>query len=227
MIHRNVRDRLEHVAGFLLWDHDPYMVITDDGRLVWMLDGYTTSLSHPYSATLAVAGLDDGANYIRNAVKATVDAYTGKMSLYVFDPSDPIIQSTSIYSPKLFLPLPKCPPTCAATPAIRRISFNAGGGVPDLPHARSAGVLQQGRRLGHRAQRVRPVRAAGAHAADLRRGHLAREKQPEFLLMLPFTPRGKDNLIGWMAARCDGDHLGELIFFQLSEAATGVRPHAD
>ena len=53
-------------------------MITDDGRLVWMVDGYTTSLSHPYSAALPVAGIEEGANYIRNAVKATVDAYTGK-----------------------------------------------------------------------------------------------------------------------------------------------------
>ena len=86
MIHRKVQDRLEHLAGFLHWDQDPYLVITDDGRLVWMVDGYTTSLSHPYSATLPVTGLDDGANYMRNAVKATVDAYTGKVAFYVFDP---------------------------------------------------------------------------------------------------------------------------------------------
>src|SRR5437879_6140989 len=77
MIYRKVQRRLAHLAGFLHWDPDPYLVITDDGRLVWMVDGYTTSLSHPYSATLPVTGLDEGANYIRNAVKATVDAYTG------------------------------------------------------------------------------------------------------------------------------------------------------
>ena len=109
MIHRNVQDRLQHLAGFLHWDQDPYLVITDDGRLVWMVDGYTTSLSHPYSATLPVAGLDDGANYIRNAVKATVDAYTGKISLYVFDPSDPIIQAYEHLFPKLFLPASEMP----------------------------------------------------------------------------------------------------------------------
>ena len=91
------------------WDQDPYLVITDDGRLVWMVDGYTTSLSHPYSATLPVAGLEEGANYIRNAVKATVDAYTGKMSLYVFDPSDPIIQAYQNLFPKLFLPASEMP----------------------------------------------------------------------------------------------------------------------
>jgi len=110
MIHRKVQGRLAHLAGFLHWDPDPYLVITDDGRLVWMVDGYTTSLSHPYSATLPVTGLDEGANYIRNAVKATVDAYTGKMSLYVFDPSDPIIQAFENLFPKLFRPASEMPP---------------------------------------------------------------------------------------------------------------------
>ena len=110
MIHRNVRDRLAHMAGFLQWDPDPYLVITDDGRLVWMADGYTTSQSHPYAATIPVTELDEDANYIRNAVKATVDAYTGEVSLYVFDPSDPIILSFEKLFPKLFRPASEMPP---------------------------------------------------------------------------------------------------------------------
>ena len=85
-------------------------MITDDGKLVWIVDGYTTSLSYPYSATLPVTGLDEGANYIRNAVKATVDAYTGETSLYVFDPSDPIIQVFENVFPKLFRPASEMPP---------------------------------------------------------------------------------------------------------------------
>src|SRR6202043_1769572 len=109
MIHRNVQDRLQYLAGFLTWDPDPYLVITDDGKLVWMVDGYTTSLSHPYSATISVKGVDDGANYIRNAVKATVDAYTGQVSLYIFDPSDPIIQVYAKLFPKLFQPASAMP----------------------------------------------------------------------------------------------------------------------
>ena len=109
MIHRNVQERLQYLAGFLTWDQDPYLVIADDGRLVWMVDGYTTSLSHPYSATIPVAGLNEGANYIRNAVKASVDAYTGKISLYVFDPGDPIIQAYEHLFPKLFLPASDMP----------------------------------------------------------------------------------------------------------------------
>ena len=101
----------------------PYLVITDDGQLVWMADGYTTSLSHPYSATLPVAGLDDGANYMRNAVKATVDAYTGKVTFYVFDPTDPIIQAYEHLFPNSSGLLPKCLPTFAAMHAIPKISF--------------------------------------------------------------------------------------------------------
>ena len=219
MIHRKVQDRLAHLAGFLQWDPDPYLVITDDGRLVWMVDGYTTSLSHPYSATLPVTGLDDGANYIRNAVKATVDAYTGEMSLYVFDPSDPIIQvfreSVPEAIPARFRnarrPAPACP--------LSGGSFSrAGRGLPYFSHARSAGVLQQGRHLGDRAY---ACRASPDNPTSMQPTYvvatLPGEKQPEFLLILPFTPRGKDNLIGWMAARCDGDHLGKLVYFQLSK----------
>jgi uncharacterized protein len=100
MIYRKVESRLAHLAPFLHWDQYPYLVITDDGRLVWIVDRYTTSLSPPYSETLPVAGLDDGANYIRNAVKATVDAYSGKITLFVFDPSDLIIESYQESVPK-------------------------------------------------------------------------------------------------------------------------------
>ncbi len=104
MMYRNVRRRLAHLAEFLHWDADPYLVITDDGRLVWMVDGYTYSQAHPYSAALPVIGLRGGANYLRNSIKATVDAYTGQMTLYVFDPADPIIQAYQSLFPALFRP---------------------------------------------------------------------------------------------------------------------------
>ena len=142
MIYRNVQARLKHLAGFLHWDQDPYLVITDDGRLVWIVDGYTTSLSHPYSQTLPVAGLDEGANYIRNAVKATVDAYTGKMSLFVFDPSDPIIQAYQSLFPKLFRPASEMPADLRRHARYPEAHIShAGRGVPDLSYARSPGFL--------------------------------------------------------------------------------------
>ena len=218
MIYRQVQDRLAHLASFLLWDPDPYLVITDDGRLVWMVDGYTTSLSHPYSATLPVTGLDEGANYIRNAVKATVDAYTGEMSLYVFDPTDPIIQAYQHLFPKLFRPASEMPADLRRHTRYPEVLFRAQAEAYRTFHMRDPQVFYNkediweiARNLFGQSGQPEPVQPTYVVAT------LPGEKEPEFLLILPFTPRGKDNLIGWMAARCDGDRLGNLVYFQLSK----------
>jgi uncharacterized membrane protein (UPF0182 family) len=218
MIHRNVRDRLAHLASFLQWDPDPYLVITDDGRLVWMVDGYTTSLSHPYSATIAVSGLDQGANYIRNAVKATVDAYTGKISLYVFDPGDPIIQSYETLFPKLFQPASEMPADLRRHVRYPEVLFRSQAEAYRIFHMRDPQVFYNKEDLWEIANNL--TSQSGQRTPMLPTyvvATLPGEKDPEFLLIVPFTPRGKDNLIGWMAARCDGDKLGELVYFQLSK----------
>jgi hypothetical protein len=216
MIHRRVEARLAHLAGFLHWDQDPYLVITDDGRLVWIVDGYTTSLSHPYSETIPVAGLDEGANYIRNAVKATVDAYTGKISLYVFDPTDPLIQSYERLFPKLFHPASEMPADLRRHARYPEAIFRAQAEAYRIFHMRDPQVFYNkediweiARNLFGQSGQPEPVKPTYVVAT------LPGEKDPEFLLILPFTPRGKDNLIGWMAARCDADQLGNLIFYQL------------
>src|SRR5258706_5638624 len=103
MIRRNVRDRLQTLADFISWDGDPYLVITEAGRLVWICDGYTTSNSHPYSRRVQTETFGEF-NYMRNAVKATVDAYDGSAHLYVFDPGDPIIRAWQSIFPQLFEP---------------------------------------------------------------------------------------------------------------------------
>ncbi len=216
MIHRNVQERLQYLAGFLNWDSDPYLVITDDGRLVWMVDGYTTSLLHPYSAAIAVPGLPDGANYIRNAVKATVDAYNGKISLYVFDPSDPIIQAYQHLFPKLFLPASDMPADLRRHARYPEVLFQAQAEAYRTFHMRDPQVFYNKEDVWDIAHNVfgqssQPENVQPTYVVATLPG----EKQPEFLLILPFTPRGKDNLIGWMAARCDGDHLGNLMFYQL------------
>src|SRR5271154_4760113 len=218
MIYRNVASRLDHLAGFLHWDADPYMVVADDGRLVWMVDGYTTSLSHPYSATLPVAGLEDGANYIRNAVKATVDAYSGKISLYVFDPSDPIIQAYEHLFPKLFQPASDMPADLRRHARYPEALFRAQAEAYRVFHMRDPQVFYNKEDIWEIAhtlssQSGQPESMQPTYVVATLPG----EKEPEFLLILPFTPRGKDNLIGWMAARCDGDQLGNMVYFQLSK----------
>jgi uncharacterized membrane protein (UPF0182 family) len=218
MIHRNVRERLQYLAGFLQWEADPYLVIADDGRLVWMVDGYTTSLSHPYSATLPVAGLEEGANYIRNAVKATVDAYTGKISLYVFDPGDPIIQAYEHLFPKLFLPASDMPADLRRHARYPEALFQTQAEAYRTFHMRDPQVFYNKEDIWDIAHNLvgqsgQPENVQPTYVVATLPG----EKEPEFLMILPFTPRGKDNLIGWMAARCDGDRLGNLIFYQLSK----------
>ncbi len=218
MIYRKVRGRLAHLAPFLNWDPDPYLVVTDDGRLVWMVDGYTTSLSHPYSAALPVTGVDEGANYIRNAVKAAVDAYTGKVSLYVFDPIDPIIQVYENLFPKLFRPASEMPPDLRRHARYPEVLFRAQAEAYRIFHMRDPQVFYNKEDIWEVAhtlsgQSGKPESMQPTYVVATLPG----EKEPEFLLILPFTPRGKDNLIGWMAARCDGDRLGDLVYFQLSK----------
>ena len=205
-------------GGFLQWDPDPYLVMTDDGRLVWMVDGYTTSLSHPYSATIPVTGLDDGANYIRNAVKATVDAYTGKYLCTYSIRATPSSRLSRSCFRSCSGPLLKCPPTCAGMPAIRRFFFARRRRLTVffICAIRRCSTTRKtyGRlRIPCRASRDNPTPMQPTYVVATLPG----EKEPEFLLILPFTPRGKDNLIGWMAARCDGDQLGNLVYFQLSK----------
>src|SRR6202035_2830428 len=100
--------RLADLAEFITWDTDPYLVITDTGRLQWIVDGYTLTGAHPYSRPMTQRNGEDF-NYIRNSVKATVDAYDGTVKLYVFDEESPLIQPTRKLSPTLSTPASKMP----------------------------------------------------------------------------------------------------------------------
>ena len=218
MIYRNVSQRLEHLASFVDWDPDPYLMATDDGRLVWILDGYTTSGVHPYSQPIRVGQFDTPVNYIRNSVKATVDAYHGTTKIYLFDDSDPIIQAYANLFPSLFHPMEAMPPSIREHLRYPELIFNIQAEIYRTFHMRDPTVF-------YNKEDIWDVGKSLAGATDLAErmqptyivATLPGMSEPEFLLMLPFTPSNKDNLIGWMAARCDGDSLGELIFYQLSK----------
>ena len=217
IIRRMVRERLEELAEFILWDQDPYLVITRDGRLVWMVDGYTASASHPYSRALRIS--DAGViNYIRNSVKATVDAYDGEVRIYVFDEEDPILASYRRLFPKLFTPRSAMPADLRAHARYPEMIFRIQAEIYRTYHMTNPeafynkeDVWDLARNLNSAAGRPQPVTPTYIVAA------LPGSDMPEFLLMTTFTPRNKDNLIGLMVARCDGDALGELHFLQLSK----------
>ncbi len=219
MIRRNVRERLDTLAGFLAWDRDPYLVLTDSGRLMWTVDGYTTSDAHPYSRSLQVPDAGN-VNYMRNAVKATVDAYDGTTNIYIFDAGDPIIRSYQHLFPNLFKPFAEMPPELKQHARYPETFFRVQAEIYRTYHMQDPQAFYNNEDLWDIA---RMVRGQGDQPGTMMPTYIVAslpgENKPEFLLTIPFTPRNKDNLIGLMVARCDGENLGDLVIFQLSKQA--------
>ena len=217
MIRRAVMPRLATMAGFITWDSDPYLVVTNAGRLVWMVDGYMTSNAHPYSRSLETNS-GDSFNYIRNSVKATVDAYSGKINYYVFDPNDILIQAYQRLFPTLFQPESAMPADLRAHARYPEMLFSAQAEIYLNFHMRNPDAFYNRSDLWDLAhtsskQDEAPAPVVPTYVVATLPGN----DKPEFMLISPFTPANKNNLIGFMLARCDGPHLGELVFQQLSK----------
>jgi uncharacterized protein len=215
LIHRNVDERLSTLADFVDWDPDPYLVITAAGRMVWIVDGYLTSDAHPYSQRLQ-AGRFSTFNYMRNSVKATVDAYDGETKIYIVDPSDPVVRSYQNLFPKLFEDGAAMPQEIREHLRYGERMFQAQAEIYRTYHMRDAEAFYNKADLWDQARFVARNGAAAQNIAPaFVLATLPEEKDSEFLLVLPFSPRGKDNLSGYMAARCDPAHYGEIVFLQM------------
>jgi uncharacterized membrane protein (UPF0182 family) len=217
MIRRNVNERIRAAASFLNWDPDPYLVITNDGRLVWMVDGYVTSSAHPYSRAVEAPGMGR-LNYIRNSVKATIDAYDGATSLYIFDETDPIILAYRSLFPRLFKSAAEMPADLRAHARYPETIFRIQAEIYRTFHMRDPQAYYNKEDVWDLARHTsganaRPEPVTPTYVVTTVPGETA----PEFLLMTSFTPRSKDNLIGVMLARCDGERMGEIIMLQLSK----------
>jgi uncharacterized protein len=217
MINRNVRERVAKLADFIEWDSDPYLVVNDDGKLIWMLDGYTASARHPYSRTVRLGNIGTF-NYIRNSVKATIDAYDGSVILYVFDAADPIIRSWQAIFPALFKPSSEMPATLRTHVRYPEILFRGQTEIYRAFHMQAPDAFYNKEDLWDVAKNVySESQQNDALAPTYVIATIPGESQPEFLLLQSFTPRSKDNLIGVMAARCDPAHYGELVVLLLSK----------
>jgi uncharacterized protein len=216
MIHRRLNDRLNELADFIDWDADPYLVVTPGGRLVWTVDGYTTSNLHPYSHRLTLSR-GQRVNYMRNSVKATVDAYTGETKLYVFEADDPIIQAYAALFPKLFLPATAMPAALREHVRYPETIFRVQAEVYRLFHMRDPQAFYNKEDVWDVARRATGGDGTGSIEPVYVLATLPGETQPELLLLLPYTPRAKDNMVALMAARCDGEHLGEIRVLMLSK----------
>lgn len=207
LYHRNIRDRVSRIAPFLSLDTDPYIMVLD-GRLTWVIDGYTTTTRYPYSQPLA-----DGTNYIRNSVKAVVDAYDGTVDFYASEPDDPILRTYQSIFPGLFKPMEEMPAEVKTHLRYPVDMFDIQSSVYRAYHMEDARVFYNKEDLwaipnetySGETQQIAP------YYVIMR---LPGEEREEFLLMLPFTPSNKNNAIGWLAARCDGDNYGRLLVYQ-------------
>ena len=206
---RNIRERLEKVAPYLRFDADPYLVI-NEGRLIWIADAYTTTNRYPYSQP------SDGINYIRNSVKATVDAYHGTVDLYIADERDPIIQTYAKIFPNTLKPLEEMPESLR--PHLR---------YPEDIFRLQARVfatyqMNEPQEFYNKEDQWTIAQTSGAtekEAATQMEPYytimkLPGEQKEEFILMLPFTPQRKDNLAAWMVARSDGANYGRLAAYR-------------
>ena len=207
--HQNIRDRLFRVAPFLYYDQDPYLVVSG-GRLVWIQDAYTAAGSYPYSQPVSL-GERQRINYIRNSVKATVDAYDGTMRFYVSDPKDPVLLTWSRIFPTIFRPLSEMPGELRAHLRYPQDLFNIQSEIYRTYHMQDPNTFYNKEDVWDRSNSGDRKGSLEAYYVNMR---LAGEEKSEFVLITPFMPVSRDNMIAWMAGRSDGENYGELLVYQ-------------
>ena len=207
LMYRTVSERIQRIAPFFRYDGDPYLVVTDDGRLVWMVDGYTSTDRYPYSEPVRGIG-----NYMRNSVKVTLDAYDGTVTFYLADPTDPIVQAFSRGFPGLLVPLDQMPADLQrhvrypedffAIQARKYATYHMLD--PQVFYNREDMWAIPRRTVEGRDREMEP------YYTIMR---LPGEAKEEFILLTLFNPSRRDNMIAWLAARTDPPDYGRLIVY--------------
>jgi hypothetical protein len=207
LMYRTVTNRIQRIAPFFRWDRDPYLVVTDDGRLVWMLDGYTTTDRYPYSEPVRGLG-----NYIRNSVKATVDAYHGTVTFYVAEAGDPIVRAYAAGFPGLLKPLSQMPADLQRHIRYPEDFFSIQARKYATYHMLDPQVFYNREDMW-----AIPRRTVEGRDREMEPYYtimrLPGETKEEFILLTPFNPSRRDNMIGWLAARSDPPHYARLVAY--------------
>jgi hypothetical protein len=208
--YRNIHERVRQVAPFLHYDQDPYMVIAG-GRLYWIYDAYTVTDRYPYGAFAEFLG--DRINYVRNSVKVVIDAYHGQMQFYIADPRDPLIQTFNRIFPGVFRSLDDMPAELRPHIQYPKDLFAAQIAMYSTYHMENPQVFYN-----KEDQWEIPMLPAGDKRELMEPYHtimkLPGESREEFILMLPFTPRRKDNLAAWVVGRSDDPNYGRLVVYR-------------
>ena len=217
LYYRDIMERAKRALPFLRFDHDPYLVIGADGKLQWILDAYTGSDGYPYAQRLG-----DGTTYLRNSVKLVIDAYNGSLAAYVSAPSDPLIRTWARIFPGIFAPLDSMPADLRAHIRYPDDLYRIQTSLYTTYH------MDAPEDFYHREDQwqIPVVPEAEASVPFMRHiiMRLPEEEKAEFIYMVPFTPRGKDNLAAWMVARNDGAFYGRLLVYRLSRQSLAYGP---
>ncbi|PYN55919.1 MAG: UPF0182 family protein [Candidatus Rokuibacteriota bacterium] len=207
MMHRAVARRVRQIAPFFRYDRDPYLVIGDDGRMIWLLDGYTTTDRYPYSDPVAGMG-----NYIRNSVKVAIDAYDGSVSFYLADPTDPIVRAYASAFPTLLKPIEQMPEGLRRHIRYPEDLFAIQARKYATYHMLDPQVFYNKEDLW-----AVPRRTIEGRDRDMEPYftimRLPGEQKEEFMLLTLFNPARRDNMIAWMAGRSDPPNYGRLIVY--------------
>ena len=215
LMRRNLRVRVSALAPFLTYDPDPYIVLGDDGRLSWIMDAFTVSDNYPYSTHYPLG--DGVVNYMRNSVKVVIDAYDGTTTFYVFDKEDPIIAAYRRIFPDLFKDASAMPPGLRKHVRYPELLLKLQANVYGLYHMTDAEAFYNREDLWTVASEV-VLSDTGEQVTQTMQPNFVLMKLPgedgeEFVEILPFTPANRNNLIGWIAGRSDGEHYGTSIVY--------------
>lgn len=217
LMYRRIAERVKRIAPFLSFDPDPYPAISN-GRVMWIQDAYTTSNRYPYSTPSR-----GGINYIRNSVKATIDAYDGTTVFHLIDEQDPIAATLARVFPTLFQPLASMPEDLRSRMRYPQAIFALQAAMFTTFH-----MTQPTTFYNREDQWDVPVLDQGSGAQRMAPYYtimkLPGEQKAEYIQMLPYTPQQKDNLAAWMVARSDGDHYGELMVFSFPKQTVVFGP---
>ncbi len=216
LYYRNIKERVAKIAPFLTFDRDPYAVVAD-GKIYWIADAYTTSNRYPYSQPLPFNG--GQVNYMRNSVKAVVDAYDGSVVFYLADTEDPIIRTYAKIFPKTFRPLSEMPKSLGSHLRYPEDIFTLQTTIYATYHMDDPQIF-------YNKEDQWEIPAIAVEGEQNTTGKipamtprhmimkLPGEKKEEYILMLPFTPRAKDNLSAWMVVRNDEANYGKLVVYR-------------
>jgi uncharacterized protein len=212
MIYRNIQERVRKVAPFLSYDNDPYIVISKEGKLFWIQDAYTISNNYPYS-TPFYTPFKGYLNYIRNSVKVIIDAYNGTMNFYIVDQKDPLVKVYQNIFPQLFKNFDQMPDDLKEHIRYPKDLFQIQAELYSTYHMLDADVFYNKEdywNIPNEIYAENEIKVEPYYIVTKLPGH----QREEFILMTPFTPSSKDNMIAWLAAKNDQPEYGDLIVYK-------------